>query len=265
MKKKITAAAISLCMLIGIVGCSSTTEIEGNTGEVSLKDGDTYAVISVKDYGDMTFKLYPEVAPKGVQVFIDLANDKFYDGKTFHRIVKDFMIQGGMVTDDSNYEQFDIETNNSMRHFYGALCYANALGKNTTQFYIVNSKTPQDVENFSIPTIENQITMYSDTAKSYEKGSDEYKYFSFYADYYTHTKDFISNISEEAAAKYKDVGGSMSLDGNYTVFGQMVDGFDVLDKISDVEVEQSTIITNEKSQPVEDVIIDTVTIKTYGE
>lgn len=275
MNKKVIAGFLSAAALaVCLTGCQSesgvssnvtdpTASVEGNTGEVKLNDGDLYAIISIKDMGDITVKLYPDAAPKGVDNFVKLANDHFYDGKTFHRIMADFMAQGGAADNDSEYEEFGIETNYSMRHFYGALCYANALGKNTTQFYIVNSKTPQDPENYSIPTIDNNIQMYSDMANSVEQGSDEYNYYMFYSDYYSKIKDFINNLSDEAAEKYKKVGGVMSLDGNYTVFGQTVDGFDVLDKLSAVEVEENA--QGEKSKPVNDVFIETVTIKTYGE
>ncbi len=274
MNKKVIAGFLSAALAVCLIGCSSesgvssnvtapTASVEGNIGEVKLNDGDLYAVISIKDMGDITVKLYPDAAPKGVDNFVKLANDHFYDGKTFHRIMADFMAQGGAADNDSEYEEFGIETNYSMRHFYGALCYANALGKNTTQFYIVNSKTPQDPENYSIPTIDNNIQMYADMANSAEQGSDEYNYYMFYSDYYSKIKDFINNLSDEAAEKYKKVGGVMSLDGNYTVFGQTVDGFDVLDKLSAVEVEENA--QGEKSKPVNDVFIETVTIKTYGE
>ncbi len=273
MKKIITAGILALTAAICSAGCSSdntsvsstgspNTEVEGNIGDVSLQNGDLYAVISVKDYGDITVKLYPDAAPKGVDNFVKLADAHFYDGKTFHRIIDDFMIQGGMAENDSEYEEFGIETNYNMRHFYGALCYANAMGKNTTQFYIVNSKTPQSADTFSIPTIENKIKMYEDAAKSYDEGTMEYDYYMYYASYYANTKDFIENLPDGAAEKYNEAGGSMSLDGNYTVFGQTVDGFDVLDKISSVEVELNA--QGELSKPVQDVYIDTVTVKTYG-
>lgn len=60
------------------------------------------------------------------------------------------MAQGGKdFTGKTNVESFGIETNYNMRHFYGAFCYANALGNNSTEFYIVNNKKSQDYSSFS--------------------------------------------------------------------------------------------------------------------
>lgn len=275
MLKKIIAGVICAAAIISFAGCSSqstesggvvnnpSAEIEGNIDDVTLKDGDKYAVISVKDYGDITVKLFPDAAPKGVENFIQLAESGFYDGKTFHRIIEDFMIQGGKADSETNVEQFGIETNYKARHFYGALCYANALGNNSTQFFIVNSKQSQDLDNISIPRLENNITTYEDMAKSSEAGSQAEQYYNYQANYYRQLKDFTENADDAIKAKYKEVGGTPSLDGNYTVFGQTIDGFDVLDKISSVEVEENTEMNDEMSAPKTDVIIDTITIKEY--
>ncbi|MCH5325089.1 MAG: peptidylprolyl isomerase [Eubacterium sp.] len=282
MLKRVLAGVLSAFMLVSIAGCSTeesqesgsgtsgggvqlatdpSAEVEGNSGDVTLKDGDLYAIISVKDFGDITVKLYPDAAPKAVDVFVNLANDGFYEGKNFHRVVQNFVIQGGMATNDSKYEEFDIEPNYSMRHYYGALCCANAMGKNTTQFYIVNSKSASEL---SVPTIENNISYYEALAASYEKGSYEYDYLMFQADYYRNVKTYYEKMTDEEWEKYKEVGGAPSLDGNYTVFGQTVDGFDVIDKISSVELQYSELMGS-VCEPVEDVIISSVTIKTYGQ
>ena len=105
MVKKILAGILCAATMITLsVGCSDSAapgastdpsaKITGNTGEVKLEKGDKYAVMTIKDYGDITIKLYPDAAPKGTQNFIDLANSGFYNGKTFHRVVADFMAQG---------------------------------------------------------------------------------------------------------------------------------------------------------------------------
>ena len=275
MIKKIIAGIICAATVMSFAGCSSqsaesggvvnnpSAEIEGNVEDVTLKDGDKYAVISVKDYGDITVKLFPDAAPKGVENFIQLAESGFYDGKTFHRIVSDFMIQGGKADSETNVEQFGIETDYQARHFYGAFCYANAMGNNSTQFYIVNSKVSQDLDKISIARLENNITTYEDMAKSSETGSQAEQYYNYQADYYRRLKDFVEKADDTIKAKYKEVGGTPSLDGNYTVFGQTIDGFDVLDKISAVEVEENESMNGEMSAPKTDVIIETVTIKEY--
>ena len=175
------------------------------------------------------------------------------------------MAQGGKdFTGKTNVESFGIETNYNMRHFYGAFCYANALGNNSTEFYIVNNKKSQDYSSFSTSKIDNNIQGYEDYAKQYDKDSQEYTYYMFQANYYRNLKQFIENMDDATKAKYKEVGGTPSLDGNYTVFGQTVDGFDVLDKISSVEVETNDAMGGkEVSKPKTEIIIEKVEIKDY--
>ena len=60
-----------------------------------LEEGDTYARINIKDYGTITVKFFQEEAPLAVENFIAHAKDGYYDGVTFHRVIDDFMIQGG--------------------------------------------------------------------------------------------------------------------------------------------------------------------------
>lgn len=279
MFKRIISGIACASLLITMTACGDSNDIysnfdgtpndptnsaEGNIGEVKLEKGDTYAVITVKDYGDITVKLFPDVAPKGTQNFIDLANKGYYNGKTFFRIVEDFMAQAGKPLEgEEDVEDFGIETSYKMHHFYGALCYANAMSKNSSQFYIVNSKTPQKLEDFSISRIENNIKISEEAAETYGKGTDGYLYYMNQANYYRRMKDFIENMPEEAKQKYLEVGGTLSLDGNYTVFGQTVDGFDVIDAIAKVEVVKNPDMNDEESLPTEDVIIESIVIKQY--
>ena len=270
MFKKIIAGILCAATIISVAcGCSSSNnpaaKVEGNTQEVKLEKGDLYAVMTVKDFGEITIKLYPDAAPVGVKNFTDLVNDGYYNGKTFHRVIANFMEQGGKdFSGETTVEKFDIETNYSMRHFYGALCYANALGKNTTEFYLVNNKESQDFSKFSLDSISNNASAFDETAEKYKDQSQQaYDYYKHQAKYYRNLYDFIKNADEETIAKYKEVGGTPSLDGNYTVFGQTVDGFDVIDKIAAVEVEDNENMNNEKSKPTEEIIIESIVIEEY--
>lgn len=74
---------------------SALTENDTNKDNEDSKEGHPMVTISVKDFGDMVFELYPEYAPETVQNFMDLAESGFYKNLTFHRIYKGFMIQGG--------------------------------------------------------------------------------------------------------------------------------------------------------------------------
>ncbi len=105
------------------------------------------AVMSTSE-GEITLELYPDDAPKTVASFVKLANDGYYDGLTFHRIIKDFMIQGGCPhgtgtggPEDKGYEGYPFEDEfNQHKVERGALAMANA-GPNTngSQFFIVTT------------------------------------------------------------------------------------------------------------------------------
>ncbi len=106
-----------------------------------------YMNISVKDYGNIVIKLYPEEAPKNVKNIIELTNKGFYNGLKFHRIIKGFVIQGGCPvgdgTGDPGYEIQD-EISPKLKHLKGTVAMANR-GPNTngSQFYICLEPQPR--------------------------------------------------------------------------------------------------------------------------
>lgn len=290
---KITGKTISimLCaaMLALLAGCKSAVsssgsqtsqitselgenkvETRGNLDEVKLNSGDLIAEITVEGYGTMKAKLFPEAAPVGVENLNKLADAGFFKGLKIHRVISDFMIQGGSTNGDGtggdaavNGGSFGIETNRNMRHFYGALCYANAMGSNSTQFYIVNKKTADD-SDFDVSAYDNAIKQYKDAAQqASDAGQTAYaEYYDFQAKYYETTKDWLENTPDDVKALYKERGGVPFLDGNYTVFGQVYEGFDVLDKISAAEVTDNG--SDEQSKPVQDIIISNVKVYSYN-
>lgn len=285
--KKITCGLLSAATLFAVGGCSGSTSstaptevktsssFKGNTEDVTLEKGDTYAIIKIKDFGEIKCKLFPEAAPKGVSNFIELAESGYYTDKKIHRVMENFMLQGGsangdgMSTDDD--PKFGVEYNKNMRHYYGALCYANGGGVNGSQFYIINNKGCGQFAEVSY--YENQIKTYEsyiEQAKAGVKNSasdDEKEFYQYYLELYQtqkaiaeFSKKAIEDRTEEMKARYENVGGYPFLDGGYTVFGQVVEGFDVIDKVSAVEVKENS--NGEKSVPVEDIIIESVTIGT---
>lgn len=173
--------------------------------------------------GDMKLVLFPEQAPKTVANFIALSKDGYYDGVIFHRIIQDFMIQGGDPTGtgmggESIYgERFEDEFSPELYNIRGALSMANA-GPNTngSQFFIV--------QNSNLP--------YS--AKELSRGG----------------------WPEPIAEIYANKGGTPHLDRRHTVFGQLLDeqSYQVLDKIAQVE-------TGAMDRPVEDVVIETIEVE----
>ena len=239
----------------------------GNVGDVKINTGDIVAEFEIEGFGTIKAKLFPDIAPIGVQNFIQLAQNGFYNGKNIHRVIADFMMQGGAANSDgtggtaaysgegSSSEAFGIETSSSAWHFYGALCYANAGGWNTTQFYIVNNKIAQDIGNTTPEQMEQAADSAKEMKEQYEPGSYEYAYFEAIEQNYRQLVDTVDDI----IAKYKN-GGTPSLDGKYTVFGQVVEGFDVIDSISAVEVKDNG--RGEESSPVNNIIIKSVKVYT---
>lgn len=177
------------------------------------KDGEAVAVIEYKDYGTVKFRLFPEAAPLAVENFVTLAQEGYYDGLTMHRIMEGFMIQGGDPSGDGTGGQsiygegFAYEISEKLRHFNGAVAYAHSAlpDSNGSQFYIVTAESVPDDSAYYDQIVMNQ------SASGYAK-----------------TVDF----SKAVKAKYAKEGGAPFLDGGYTVFGQVFEGQDVVDKIA---------------------------------
>ncbi len=175
------------------------------------------------NHGNMNLRLFPDIAPKTVANFVALAKSAYYDGVIFHRIIQDFMIQGGDPTGtgmggESIYgDSFEDEFSLEVFHLRGALSMANA-GPNTngSQFFIVQS----------------QQSPYS--AKELERG----------------------RWPKEIAHLYAKNGGTPHLDQRHTVFGHLADeeSYRVLDQLAAVE-------TGLGDRPIQDVIIETIEIE----
>lgn len=256
--KKLAAAAAAVLCLTAAAGCSAEKGFMGNTEEASLEEGDVFAVISIMDYGDITVKLYPDAAPNAVKQFIKLAEKKSYDGRTVHRIVKDKLIQGGSLTgtgfdgDVAKQEYFATETSKYMCHYYGALCMAKSADGNYRQFYIVNNNTPAQIEELA-QTIKAQLDDPDIGGKMLEEDKKYYKEYS--------TK--LSNMPAEVKERYAQVGGLFDLDGEDTVFGQVVDGFDVLKKLNEAETVNGKKTDDKQSiasKPIDEIVIEKIEI-----
>lgn len=172
--------------------------------------------------GDFTLELFPEVAPKTVESFVTHAKNGYYNGVIFHRVIEDFMIQGGDPTGtgmggESIYGRtFEDEFSREAFNLYGTLSMANA-GPNTngSQFFIVTAK--------QVP---------AQMLKQLKDGG----------------------WPEEIVEEYAKVGGTPWLDHRHTVFGRVVEGMDVVLKIEGVE-------RNAQDRPLEDVVIESMDVK----
>ena len=118
-----------------------------NAPEMSIDVNKTYRVEMETDRGTLTLDLYPAKAPKTVNNFVFLANQGFYDGVVFHRVIPNFMIQGGdptgTGTSGPGYQFEDEFAGNDLRHETGVISMANA-GPNTngSQFFITHAPQP---------------------------------------------------------------------------------------------------------------------------
>lgn len=189
--------------------------------------GEDIIKMNIKDYGEVKIRLFPEYAPEGVENFIGLAQQGYYDGLTFHRVINEFMIQGGDPKGDGTGgesiwgDKFNGGADEHLIHLPGALAYANSgsTATNGSQFYIVTGDEATE-EMF---------------------------------DYY---EQYKMRFSDNAKELYIQYGGAPFLDGGYTVFGQVIDGLDVIFKVQQTE-------TDENDKPVEDVIMESVTVESY--
>ena len=118
-----------------------------------------YVIISVEKYGDILIRLYPDVAPETVSNFKNLVSQKFYDGLTFHRIIKDFMIQGGCpkgngTGDSGTTIKGEFSANgfeNNLLHNRGVLSMARGekMDSASCQFFIVHKTSPHLDGNYA--------------------------------------------------------------------------------------------------------------------
>ena len=158
---------------------------------------------------------------------------------------------------------FPVEVNENARNFYGALGYvADQYGQNSVQFYIINNKEPQNILGTDASKVQSQAdALASEAAEAtWEASSDKAKVNSYQQSYYSNNAKMLTS-KNNAGLKYAQVGGIYAYDGAYTVFGQVYEGLDVLDKISEVNV--TTNAQGEKSMPITDIVISSVTIETY--
>ena len=204
---------IALLLIVNVVFVTNVfSQEKEETEEKQIK------ILITTDYGDMTAVLYNET-PQHRDNFVKLINEGWYEGSPFHRVMQNFMIQGGQNADgrlDPGYT-IPAEFVPGKYHKKGALAAARQpdqvnpeKASSGSQFYFVQGQVLTD-EN---------IDMYASRLGI--------------------------EIGEQQREAYKTIGGTPHLDGSYTVFGEVIDGMDVIDKIAAVK-------TGGNNKPVEDV------------
>lgn len=266
-------------------------EIKNLATGVTKPEGSIDVVISTTK-GDVELRLFPDKAPLAVENFVTKAKNGEYDGTIFHRVMNNFMIQGGdpegtgrggkSIWGDYFKDEFAFPTYN----YRGAISMANS-GENTngSQFFIVQAKT-DSLNGTFFPT-----NLKPDTELNFEMVENWALSMNFYEEYVkrqavidkaiedkkseeelgaiaeTLTQEMIAiqeaPITDEIIQKYMPVveyyytvGGTPHLDNIHTVFGYVINGIDVVDKIAAVEV-----IDTIDNKPKEDVVINSITVK----
>lgn len=267
---KIRVFLMAVVLLVVGVSC-------GNSGK--QKQQDTLVTIQTK-YGDITVKLYNDT-PKHKENFIKLVNEGFYNGLLFHRVIQHFMIQGGDPT-SKNAEPgkrlgggspgYTIEAEfMPEKHFHkrGALAAARTGGPSNpekrsggSQFYIIQGRTFTNGQLDTLEVAKNaqlKNHLFSECLKEskdelakFRQNNDQAGFNICVAELRAKADSLFNASGEkftftpEQRKVYTTVGGYPSLDGEYTVFGEVVDGMDVVDKIAAVE-------TDKYNRPLEDI------------
>lgn len=240
LSKKLLAALLAALMLLAVfAGCSKEAEVssealpeesEANAGQVDsgeinfeqldpVKSGDTVAVMKVSGAaeGTIRIKLFPEYAPQTVESFVTLAGQGYYNGLTFQDVQENLKIQSEALQGADSGDYFEDDLHMSMRNYHGALAMEKAADGN--RLYIVQADT----------------SLVSEALVEQMKGADLFP--------------------DKVIAKYQEVGGIPNLDWRNVVFGQVVEGMDVVDAIAAVEIDET-------NKPTETVMIESVTIET---
>lgn len=239
----IMALAVSMTGLIGCKKSGDSTEPIGFQLNKPQK-GEEIAVMTTS-MGVIKLRLFPNAAPKTVENFKGLIKKGYYNGLTFHRVMKDFMIQSGDPKGDGSGGQsiwgkeFEDEFNANLLNIRGAVAMANS-GANTngSQFFI-NQTNKSAFKGWEY---------YQEYYKQYKVFYDKYYKLNsnVFLEQYGLCMD-MTRITDEVKKIYNENGGNPTLDGAYdlasrghTVFAQVFEGMDVVDKIASVPVDGTT-------------------------
>lgn len=223
--KRVCAAVTACVVLLSAVSCNEIKVKQTDTDQLAFPEiGEQIAIMHTSE-GDVYFRLFKEDAPKAVENFISLVNDKKYDGVEVFRNEVNYLLQTGDYENNDGTggkskwgKGFKVEVSSSLHNIRGALGMArsNSLDSQNSQFYVVTRG-------------------YASVAYTEE----------------------IKKTDPDLAKKYEENGGIPELDGEYTVFGQAFAGLDVLDRLNSVPVD-------ENNKPLEPLFILSVEMKEFS-
>lgn len=281
-KKGILSGILALVLAAACLGGCGKKTVEprqfvknedGSCSAAAYDNSLPVAVIEVEGFGTIRAVLFEDEAPKTVENFITHAEEGYYDGLTFHRVIDEFMIQGGDPQGDGTGgesiwgKDFEDEFTDNLYNFRGALSMANS-GKNTngSQFFIVQESDGSSYTDSYFDSIEEQNKL--SPSKKAKQQFQQYLNLGYAAEdlatYGITEATLKANFQRQNAGQtqftddvrnyYRQVGGTPWLDGKHTVFGQVIEGMDVVDTIAAVSVDDN-------SAPDEAVVISSISIE----
>ncbi len=268
--KTMAVATAALCLLAGCEETATIPQTELPTEPVVLKQFEEATgpkAIIKTTMGDIEVVLFPDEAPKAVENFLTHAENGYYDGVSFHRVIADFMIQGGDPLGNGTGgesiwgEAFEDEFSSNLRNFRGALSMANSgADTNGSQFFIVQADTASivDVESMYVNEMYN-AALARISEKSAELTEDELTAY-IAEEQETLDKQIAEGAPEEYITamqpivdKYAEVGGTPHLDDVHTVFGHVISGMDVVDSIANAPKDANNM-------PTEPILINSIEV-----
>lgn len=255
----------------------------------SLPKKETYPIVLIStNYGDIKIKLY-EQTPLHSNNFIKLINEKFYDSLLFHRVINNFMIQGGdplskhampgkALGDGGPSYTIPAEFVDTLIHKKGALAAARQgddinpkKESSGSQFYLVQGKVWSNEDLDRMEAQQNKQLVFSELMAKPEWASFKERFVMFQQ---TGRQDSLQKLfaqiepvinseiqknkrysyTPQQRKYYTTIGGTPHLDHNYTVFGEVIQGLDVIDKIAAVNCDGS-------NRPLQDVVMKITLLK----
>lgn len=249
--KKSKIFTISILVIIIVL---LAVVVYGYVKKVAMEVKNPIVTMEVANYGTIKIKLYPEMAPETVANFVNLVENGYYDGLTFHRIIEGFMIQGGGnkivekdVTDEATGETKKETTTEAVEPKLSNLGIKLKKNQKDEAYCIKGEFLENGYTKNTLRHKEGVISMArADYTQEYSSTLTEESYNSATAQFFIMTED------------------NASLDGSYAPFGQVIDGIEVVRAIEKAEVKKAEKEGEEESTPVENIVITKVTVDRQG-
>ncbi|MCR5324587.1 MAG: peptidylprolyl isomerase [Lachnospiraceae bacterium] len=243
MKRRVCISLLILVLILSAAGCNKKPDvplqISEITGESDIQNN-KYAIIEIEDFGTLKFKLFDKYAPLETDAFCNLAYRGFFDGKPVYMIIKDYCFFAGDKNSGEriNSSEKDEEKDKKDVFLYplrGALCLTNGNGSDG---YVSGNFSIIETSSSFLSELEELLKYKKVTLSEYIKQA------------------YGTDVDDETLNIFKKYGGSPWLYGHCRVFGQLVEGEDLLDRICGMEVSDDANFS-----PIENIVIKKVQIQ----